>query len=666
MLNQFSSLINQISVKTQVISITILSLFGIGAIFIGSYYTADLVEAATNYSIAATDKANSLGEIDKLGLELRSSEKDYIAHADGKSITQFTQAFQTANIIIKTLKNEIVDTNNQQTLSKIYNGFQLYSKQFDEIKRLKQGLGIDENNGHLGKLNNSIASLDNVILAMKKKMFEPTKLDAVNLELYSLRLHQKDFISSDNAKYIKLYEIGLKKLDKIVAETFISEEQKTTLISSIGGYKKTFQIWSEAREIYNQEVSKLSVIYLEFAPKIEQLIAVYSIVSQSATTQRLSTKDSSNYILAMISLVIGFLIAFVSFLIATNIAQRIKQLNLRMQSLAAGDTGGKIPNIDFKNELGDMARSLLVFKDNILARIQSEIEKEKQNGEELRKVKYIAGLIDGFQKNSTQSIDNVQQSSRRLEEVSKSLNDTAINMQTQSQFVTENVQNTSANVISAASAAEEMAVSISEIAEQASLSTDIAEEARVKTNATVSVINTLSSSAKHIEAVVKLIEEIAEQTNLLALNATIEAARAGDAGKGFAVVANEVKSLASQTAKATEEIAERVNAIQADSIKANDAIVEVESIITKLSDTSLGVATAVEEQSAATNEIAANVNNASTLSSKSAESMNVVEDSIRETKSVSNNVYGLANDLNSQIAKLQSEISEFLKGVKTN
>lgn len=666
MLNQFSSLINQISVKTQVISITILSLFGIGAIFIGSYYTADLVEAATNYSIAATDKANSLGQIDKLGLELRSSEKDYIAHADGKSITQFTQAFQTANIIIKTLKNEIVDTNNQQTLSKIYNGFQLYSKQFDEIKRLKQGLGIDENNGHLGTLNNSIASLDNVILAMKKKMFEPTKLDAVNLELYSLRLHQKDFISSDNAKYIKLYEIGLKKLDKIVAETFISEEQKTTLISSIGGYKKTFQIWSEAREIYNQEVSKLSVIYLEFAPKIEQLIAVYSIVSQSATTQRLSTKDSSNYILAMISLVIGFLIAFVSFLIATNIAQRIKQLNLRMQSLAAGDTGGKIPNIDFKNELGDMARSLLVFKDNILARIQSEIEKEKQNGEELRKVKYIAGLIDGFQKNSTQSIDNVQQSSRRLEEVSKSLNDTAINMQTQSQFVTENVQNTSANVISAASAAEEMAVSISEIAEQASLSTDIAEEARVKTNATVSVINTLSSSAKHIEAVVKLIEEIAEQTNLLALNATIEAARAGDAGKGFAVVANEVKSLASQTAKATEEIAERVNAIQADSIKANDAIVEVESIITKLSDTSLGVATAVEEQSAATNEIAANVNNASTLSSKSAESMNVVEDSIRETKSVSNNVYGLANDLNSQIAKLQSEISEFLKGVKTN
>ncbi|MGL1922530.1 MAG: methyl-accepting chemotaxis protein [Hyphomicrobiales bacterium] len=366
------------------------------------------------------------------------------------------------------------------------------------------------------------------------------------------------------------------------------------------------------------------------------------------------------------SIAVLFIAVIISILISKAITNPLTRLTRIMGALANGKTDETFSKKYWISELKDMAKSLIVFKDNAIARVEAEVEKREIDEEILLKAKSVNNLISEFRDSSTQAISQVQGASTKLEDVSKNLNDSSDNMQKQSQTVIGNVRNTSENVVSAAGATEEMVASINEIADQASHSTQIALEAKTKTNETVNVINALTISAKHIEQVIKLIEEIAEQTNLLALNATIEAARAGDAGKGFAVVANEVKSLANQTAKATDEIAERVKTIQSDSEKANRSILDVEDIIQKLSDASGDVASAVSEQSVVINEIATNVTNASDLSTESANSMDVVGNSINHTKQISDDVSNLANNLSSQVLHLEADISNFLSGVKSS
>lgn len=665
MFGSLSHHLNRLSVKTQVISITILSLVGITGLAVGANYTSTLVADVTNYNIIATDKASLFGEMDKYGLEMRRHEKDYLVYQSDESINKYKEALLASSIDAEILKLELTNEGHIKILADIVVGFDSHASQFEKIVNLKQELGVSPKVGYFGDLNKAVAATDKTLNEISATLAIPGQLKSITIQLLILRLHQNAFMLSGDAEHLNAYEENVKILDKALKKIHIKPRQKKNLKAAIKNYEESFRIWSAARDNFNSELVKLNTIYVGFAPQIDQMIEAYKLESEMATEQRLGTQASSNIILGALAVIIGLIIAAISFLIATNIAQKIKQLNLRMMSLAEGETEAEIPNIGLKNELGDMAQSLMVFKDNIIARVNSEIEKKQLDADELAKTKYISTLIQNFQANAASSIGEVKQASGRLEDVSKILNDSTADMQSQSQIVSGNVQDTSENVVGAASAAEEMVASISEIASQASNSTAIANTARNKTKETVKVIHALGASAKHIEQVVKLIEEIAEQTNLLALNATIEAARAGDAGRGFAVVANEVKSLANQTAKATEEIAERVNNIQADSLKANEAIVSVEEIIGTLSDASTGVAAAVEEQSVVIGEIAANVANASSLSTKSADSMCVVGVAIDETKIVSSDVYGLANELNGQVTKLEADISEFLQGVKS-
>jgi methyl-accepting chemotaxis protein len=336
-----------------------------------------------------------------------------------------------------------------------------------------------------------------------------------------------------------------------------------------------------------------------------------------------------------------------------------------MNDLAAGNTGREIPGLTRRDEIGSMATTVQVFK-------ESMIETERMRAEQAETEKRTAAqrktdmhqLADAFQAAVGNIVDTVSTTSTELEAAANTLTHTAENTQQLSGSVAAASEEASANVESVASAAEEMTASVTEISRQVNESSKIAGEAVQQAVKTDARINELSQAAGRIGDVVKLITAIAEQTNLLALNATIEAARAGEAGRGFAVVASEVKALASQTAKATEEIGTQIAGMQAATQDSVAAIQEIGSTIRRIADIASTIATTVEQQGAATSEIARNVQQAARGTAQVAENITEVNRGASETGSASAQVLSSAQSLSKESNHLKVEVDKFLHTVR--
>jgi methyl-accepting chemotaxis protein len=276
----------------------------------------------------------------------------------------------------------------------------------------------------------------------------------------------------------------------------------------------------------------------------------------------------------------------------------------------------------------------------------------------------VIKITDGFEAVVGEIIDAVSTASTKLQNSAGTLTKTAEKTQLLSAAVAATSQQVSSNVQSVASSTEEMTTSVHEIGRQVSQSTAIAEEAVRQAEQTDAGISELSRTAERIGDVLKLITSIAEQTNLLALNATIEAARAGDAGRGFAVVASEVKALASQTAKATEDISQQIAGIQTATHASVAAIKQISGTIRQISNIAAGIAGSVEAQGSATREISRNVQEVASSTSKVTSNITEVNQGAGETGSASSQVLASAKSLSTESNRLKLEVGKFLKSVR--
>ncbi len=414
----------------------------------------------------------------------------------------------------------------------------------------------------------------------------------------------------------------------------------------------TVDTWSDA---ITQKIALLKTVEDKLADDLMALVSGIQSDTQTAFTTLLLITAS---LLAVTMVLVVYIVR--------GITGPVALMTSAMSELASGNLETEVPARGRKDEIGEMSNAVQMFKENALEvkRLEREHEAAQQRAEQ-EKREIMMQMADDFDASVGGVVNSVSSAATQMQSSAQTMTDTAAQTTSQSSAASTAAEEASSNVQTVASAAEELSSSISEISRQVAQSTQIAGEAVAEVDGANEKVQGLAQAAQKIGEVVALITDIADQTNLLALNATIEAARAGEAGKGFAVVASEVKNLANQTAKATEEISNQIGGIQDATHDAVAAIGSIGGTIGRMSEIASTIAAAVEEQGAATQEIARNVEQASSGTTEVSANIANVSQGAEQTGQSASEMLAAAGELSRQSEALRGEVDNFLAQIRT-
>ncbi len=390
----------------------------------------------------------------------------------------------------------------------------------------------------------------------------------------------------------------------------------------------------------------------------------WAVIGEIDSDEVFAAANTTRNVIAIVGVIALAISVLIGFFGVRGVTRPLARLTDTMRAMADGNYDIQVPATERKDELGDMATAADFFRGKLIEGRELAARQQAEQQRQIERGKAMEAAVTEFDKIITEIVGSVSSASTELEATAQSLSATAEETSRQSNAVAAASEQMTQNVQTVASATEELSASIREIGNQVTESTRVVGTAVTEAEDTNAKVKTLAEAAQKIGEVVTLINEIAAQTNLLALNATIEAARAGEAGKGFAVVASEVKNLANQTARATEEIAGQVQAVQQASAGSAQAIAGIAQTINRVNEISTTIASAVEEQGAATQEISRNVQEASAGTAEVSSNITGVTTASQNTSAGSTQVLSAASELAKNGARLRQEVESFLQSVR--
>ncbi|MEQ9200096.1 MAG: methyl-accepting chemotaxis protein, partial [Rhodospirillales bacterium] len=535
----------------------------------------------------------------------RRAEKDFLLRLDEKYSESHRQISADVGELLKQL--EALSPDQSSDIRLFLSGYAAYDQQFEKVVGAWRQVGYSEEEGLRGTLRNSVHKAE-------------TRLNSLNeyrpkVTLLMMRRHEKDFLLRLNPKYIPELEKRRAELAEDLEAVGIAPAERQEIMALVNAYQTDFNRLAGLRLELIEDTAALSRLFSETSPVADRIIESVLKKAEAARADLENTHEVVQFGLIAFILLVGTVVVLVSQLVGRSISRPLSALSSEMEQLSAGNKDIQ-PETAGKDEIAAMGKTLLLFRERLEEGDQLRAKEQQEIEERLKRAEHRRKLTEEFRTIVVGILSTVSSASEEMRTTSENMTRLSDISKDRVGSVAQATDETSANIQTVAAASEELTASIREISAQTMNATTLAVDAVGEAENGKEVISALSESAKRISDVVTLIQDIAEQTNLLALNATIEAARAGDAGKGFAVVASEVKTLANQTAKATDEISAQIGEVLSRVGQAVTSISAVSSRIGEVSNVSTSISAAVEEQSSATEEISRNVDHAASATAE--------------------------------------------------